>query len=107
MGWRYVIEYTRNNADPRNGPWMHVATGPLQKVWAVKGQPAPFLPRIFHQVGQPGFGVYRVVVKIFWFDGQTKVEGRSYMAVESYDNEVSSTDPQNPGFEFGCYTALP
>ena len=103
IGWRYVIEGTNNQRNPLTATWTHVATGPLQKVWAPAGQPAPFLPRIYHQPGLPDFNFYRVVVKIYWYQAG-HVDGQSWMAVESYDNQGPST---GPGFEFGCFAQLP
>jgi hypothetical protein len=104
MGWRYVIEGTNHQRDPLHATWTHVASGALQKVWASAGQPARFLPRIYHQPGFPSFKLYRVVVKVYWYQAG-HVDGTSWMAVESYDNQAPSN--QDPGFEFGCYSQLP
>jgi hypothetical protein len=99
MSWKYVIEGTNDTADPWNASWSHVADGPLQKVWAKIPQPAAFLPRFYQPSGTFAFSLYRVVVRVYWYKNSTNITGRSYMALEAYD-EVGA-NPRNV-FSVGC-----
>lgn len=86
MSWKYVIEGTNDTADPSSASWTHVASGSLEKVWAKIPQPAPFLPKVFNAAGPLDFLLYRVVAKVYWYSNATNINGRSYMAIESYED---------------------
>jgi hypothetical protein len=99
ISWQYVIEGTMDTADPWTASWTHVTNGPLEKVWAKTPQPARFLPKFFNPAGPLDFLLYRVVVKVYWYKNATSINGRSYMAIESYEDVGSN--PRNV-FVLGC-----
>ena len=103
MSWKYVIEGTNDTADPWNASWTHVADGPLEKVWAKTPQPAPFLPKFYHPSGTFAFSLYRVVVRVYWYKNSTNINGRSYMALEAYEDV--GANPRNV-FTVGCPTQI-
>ena len=98
VAWKYVIEGT-NDPDPWTATWHPVASGPLEKVWTTPPQPAPFQTKVYTFSGSPGWSLYRVVDRVFWYKPSNKVVGKSFMALESLDDGANTA---SFGFETAC-----
>jgi hypothetical protein len=51
-------------------------------------------------VGSLDWDLYRVVARVFWFQPSKVVVGKSFMAVESYDDGIHTNESQS--FTYGC-----
>ncbi|MEO7117384.1 MAG: hypothetical protein ABIZ34_00270, partial [Candidatus Limnocylindrales bacterium] len=94
VGWQYRIDGTNDTLDLVNATWNVVATGTLQKVLTTPPQVAAFTSRTYQFSSWP-YLAYRAVAMVFWYDPSNTVAGRSYMAVEIYDDSVTISQFDN------------
>ena len=96
VGWQVRIQGASN---PVDGPWLRVFTSSTVKAIAYEDQPfgdvsdaAPLTIRGFTW-DRSGTGVYRVVYKLFWYNGDGSVKGSITHWIDNYKltGSVSST----------------